>query len=165
MLNDWLTLQAYYLRTTHTDPARLRKLVIVTNSWHMPRARAIFEYVFQLPLTSSSTASVTHSIASLPVLVATKLLWLLGLADHYHLDFEAAAAGIEDADILAARVKKEADAADAFKAKTTKQFDSMDTFHRWLFSQHNAYSTARHVKKAGPAPSLTKEEALLMKTY
>ena len=130
----------------------------------MPRARAIFEYVFQLPLTSTST--VTHStIASLPVLVATKLLWLVGLEDRYHLAFEAAAAGIEDADILAARVKKEADAADAFKAKTTQQFDSMDSFHRWLFSQHNAYSTARHVKKAGPAPSLTKEEALLMKTY
>lgn len=132
----------------------------------MQRARAIFEYVFQLPLTSTSTASVTHStIASLPVLLATKLLWLVGLEDRYHLAFEAAAAGIEDADILAARVKKEADAADAFKAKTTQQFDSIDTFHRWLFSQHNAYSTARHVKKAGPAPSLTKEEALLMKTY
>lgn len=138
----------------------------MTNSWHMPRARAIFEYVFQLPLTSSSSASsAIHSIASLPMLVASKLLWLVGCEDRYHLDFEAAAAGIEDADILAARVKKEADAADAFKAKTTQQFDSMDTFHRWLFSQHNAYSTARHVKKAGLAASLTKEEALLMKTY
>ena len=62
-LTYWTALQAYYLRTTHTDPARLRKMVVVTNSWHMPRARAIFDYVFQLPLTSSSTSPSSYSKA------------------------------------------------------------------------------------------------------
>jgi len=136
----------------------------------MPRARAIFEYVFQLPLTSSSSSTSSTSYfsvipSSLPVVAVAKMLWLLGCEDRYHLEFEAAAAGIEDANILAARVKKESDAADAFKSKTIPQFNSMETFHRWLFSQHNAYSTVRHVKKADPVASLTKEEALLMKTY
>lgn len=44
---------AYFLRAVHTDPASIRKLVVITNDWHMDRTRAIFSYVFSLPRTVS----------------------------------------------------------------------------------------------------------------
>ena len=40
---------AFFLRIMHTDPAQVRKIRIITNNWHMPRARAIFTKVFNLP--------------------------------------------------------------------------------------------------------------------
>ncbi|CAE6934874.1 yabN [Symbiodinium sp. CCMP2456] len=44
---------AYMLRTTHTDIAGWRRLTIISNQFHMPRIRAIFDKVFGLgPLPS-----------------------------------------------------------------------------------------------------------------
>jgi hypothetical protein len=40
---------AFYLRTTHTDSSAMRCIVVVTNRFHMPRTKAIFEKVFSLP--------------------------------------------------------------------------------------------------------------------
>jgi hypothetical protein len=37
--------QAYFLRTMHVDPSNVKKLVIITNKWHMPRTKAIFQKV------------------------------------------------------------------------------------------------------------------------
>ena len=39
---------AYFLRSTHIDPGRFTRMVVVTNDWHMGRARAFFEAVFSL---------------------------------------------------------------------------------------------------------------------
>jgi hypothetical protein len=39
---------AYFARTIHTDPARFRKLLIITSAFHMPRTEAIFRWVFGL---------------------------------------------------------------------------------------------------------------------
>ena len=40
---------AFFLRTMHTDPAQIRKIRVITNSWHMPRTKAMFTKVFNLP--------------------------------------------------------------------------------------------------------------------
>jgi hypothetical protein len=39
---------AYFARVIHTDPGGLKRLLIVTSQFHMPRTRAIFEWVFGL---------------------------------------------------------------------------------------------------------------------
>jgi hypothetical protein len=39
---------AYFLRTTRTDVARARSFVVVTSGFHMARAKATFEKIFQL---------------------------------------------------------------------------------------------------------------------
>ena len=88
--------------------------------------------------------------------------------DRYLLEFVEADAGIDNSDILNARVKKEMDAAETFIAKTRLNFDSMQTLHEWLFSEHMAYSTKRHLKDASGEnrpPTLTPEQALLLKSY
>jgi hypothetical protein len=39
---------AYFLRTTHTNVFKARQLVVVTNSFHMPRTKSVFEKIFQM---------------------------------------------------------------------------------------------------------------------
>ena len=88
--------------------------------------------------------------------------------DNYFLEFEDAVAGIDDLEILAARVKKERDAAETFNAKTRYNFNSMQSLHEWIFSQHMAYSSSRHEKidsEDKQQSSLNSEQALLLKSY
>ena len=40
---------AYFLRNTHINPGRFTRMIVVTNDWHMDRARAYFDAVFSLP--------------------------------------------------------------------------------------------------------------------
>ncbi|KAH9582301.1 protein of unknown function DUF218 [Trypanosoma melophagium] len=37
---------AYFLRTVHADPAGWRRLHVVTSDFHLPRTRAVFEFIF-----------------------------------------------------------------------------------------------------------------------
>lgn len=37
---------AYFARLLHVDPAGWKKIVVITSEFHMPRAKAIFEWVF-----------------------------------------------------------------------------------------------------------------------
>ena len=78
---------AYFLRASHTDPAGWRKLVIITNQFHIERTRAIFEWVFSLPLSTATKDPVE---------------------DIYDLVFVAAPNDGLSADVLAGRTAKEA---------------------------------------------------------
>ena len=40
---------AFFVRVLHTDVRGLRRLAVVNNRFHMPRARAVFEHVFGIP--------------------------------------------------------------------------------------------------------------------
>jgi hypothetical protein len=42
---------AYFARCMHCEPRALRKLLVITSAFHMPRTRAIFDWVFSLPKT------------------------------------------------------------------------------------------------------------------
>ncbi len=53
---------AYFLRVIHMEPARLNKLVVITNKWHMERTRAIFETVFSLPKFNKNVYHYKQSI-------------------------------------------------------------------------------------------------------
>eukprot|EP01062_Namystynia_karyoxenos_P044352 TRINITY_DN32657_c0_g1_i1.p2 TRINITY_DN32657_c0_g1~~TRINITY_DN32657_c0_g1_i1.p2 ORF type:complete len:300 (+),score=74.12 TRINITY_DN32657_c0_g1_i1:87-902(+) len=118
---------AYWLRTVHTDPAALRRLVVVNNDWHLPRTRAIFEWVFGLPPRQG-----------------------------YVLDFVPCAAGIADAAALQARQEKER-AALAALPRTTAGIRTMAELHRWLFTQHGAYRSARLLQaRRSVSPALAK---------
>jgi hypothetical protein len=40
---------AYFARCMHCEPRSLHRLLVITSAFHMPRTRAIFEWVFSLP--------------------------------------------------------------------------------------------------------------------
>jgi len=114
---------AYMLRTSHTDVAGWRSLVIVNNEFHMRRTQAIFEEVFRLP--------------PLPA------------AGSYDLSFVTVPNEGLAGEVLTARKQREAKSLEGFK-KTMAAIKTLPEMHRFLFSEHMAYSSKRLHKKREP---------------
>lgn len=102
---------AYFARTVHTDPARLRRLAIVTSAFHIERTRRVFEWAFSLA----------------PVDRAYALTFL-----------ETANDGLEK-DALAARLEKERAALAALEP-LIPSIPDLPSLHDWLFQRHRAYA-------------------------
>ena len=102
---------AYFSRVIHVDPAKWRKLLVVTSEFHMARTRAIFEWIYSL--------NQVH--------------------DGFHLSFDAVPdAGIAPED-LAERTSKENRGLSSVK-KLSKELRDLKGVHEWLFTAHDAYS-------------------------
>jgi uncharacterized SAM-binding protein YcdF (DUF218 family) len=113
---------AYFLRTVHIDQIdKIKKIVVITNKWHIDRVKAMFDYVFSLP--------EQHNLA-----VHKKV---------YKLFYEAVADGLDD-EVLLARRSREAESLKQFVTNTKLQFASMIALHGWMYSKHKAYSASRH---------------------
>ena len=111
---------AYYLRTVHIDPRRdWRHLAVVTNRFHMPRTKAIFNWVFSLPPVEGGEAPRV----------------LLSF-------FEADDTGI-DAHVLALRREKEAKALEHLFG-VIERVRSLRQLHMFVFNEHKAYAAVRH---------------------
>lgn len=117
---------AYMLRMMHTDVAGWRHLVIVNNEFHMGRTRAIFQKVFSLPPTP----------------------------EPYTLQFvEVANEGLDE-DILKARKAREESSIATFR-RNTENFTSLRDMHKFIFSDHMAYSSKRLLKERVPVDPKT----------
>lgn len=97
----------------------------------MPRTRAIFEKVFSLPLDSS--ASSRFSTQS---------------CDWHHsclrLNFEAVPSGLAP-EVDASRRAREKKSLESFQVLASSgKFTTFGELQRWMFSEHSAYSAARH---------------------
>lgn len=106
----------------HVETARYRRLIVITNTWHMPRTAAIFDTVFNLPMTQGSFHSHAPS-----------------------LQYETVAAGIADEDILGARTDREKQSTATFLDKTQHLWRTMEDLHTWLYQDHGAYAAKRLV--------------------
>lgn len=104
---------AYFARTIHTDPAGWRKLLIVNSEFHMPRTEIVFRWMFGLAPVQGA-----YELTFLPV----------------------ADAGM-DSNVLAARRKKEEEAMERLR-NLTGRYRTLAAVHKWLFSEHSAYSVA-----------------------
>lgn len=140
----------------------IRQLIVVTNRWHMERTRAIFQCVFSLPLTesssssqlsSSSSSSWTHSSITEPQYHKSP----------YKLSFHEVEDGITDANLLKLRQDKEKGALVGFQNGFMKEVHSFQHMHRWIYSSHKAYSTSRYVDKTIQNSNNISNE--LLKTY
>ncbi len=113
---------AYFGRVIHVDPGGLRRLLIITSAFHMPRTRAIFEWVFGLDPPAGG----------------------------YRLDFdEVSDAGIDEG-ILAARIAKEREGLQRLEAVKAR-IRTLARLHEWLFSEHAAYMVNPSPQKASGA--------------
>ncbi|CAE7910811.1 unnamed protein product [Symbiodinium sp. KB8] len=113
---------AYMLRTTHTDIAGWRRLTIISNQFHMPRIRAIFDKVFGLgPLSSR----------------------------HYSLHYREVPNDGMAQDVLEGRQAREAKSIENFRT-TTAAMTTLQHMHAFLFQEHLAYSSKRLLKDREP---------------
>lgn len=106
---------AFFSKVIHVDPLGLRNLLIVTSDFHMPRTKTIFSWVYNLE---------NERIA-------------------YQLDFEKVSDNGIDEIILDARKNKEAESLSQLK-KLIPRITTLKSFHKWLFTEHNAYSVNKY---------------------
>lgn len=101
---------AYFSRVIHVEPRRLRRLLVITSAFHMPRTEATFKWVYGLePVVISSLEFKTVPNTGMPE------------------------------DVLLARVTKERAALENLKPLVEK-LSTLEDFHRWLFGEHRAYT-------------------------
>lgn len=108
---------AYFLRILHIEPLEIKKIIVITSSFHMPRTKCIFDWIFSLPKTETKTYSKKKTLISY---VETKNI------------------GINRND-LNKRITKENKGIEKINELKSRICDLSD-FNRWLFSKHAAYS-------------------------
>lgn len=101
---------AFFCRVIHTDPRGLRRLGIITSSFHMPRTRLIFDWVFTLSVSG----------------------------ERYQLSYhETPDSGMSDEE-LKARNAKERTAMQQLLPKI-QRIPTLPDLHRFLYAEHTAY--------------------------
>lgn len=125
---------AFFTRVIHTDVRSLRKLVVVNNRFHMPRARAVFEHVFRVPPRDGQPVT------------------------NYELEFVE----VDDRlplDVLIARTEKEKSSLPRFMPGGSWQIATphLRAMHEWLYQENTAYATKRLTEDRKPLdPALLK---------
>jgi len=117
---------AFFSRVIHVEPRRLRRLLLIVPDFHRARSEAVFRWVYGL------------EPASVP----------------FELHFEAVADPDMDTAILRARLEHERVRLDAL-ADLTQRVTTMHDFHRWLFTEHDAYNALRRGFGGGQVDALT----------
>ncbi len=114
---------AYFSKVIHIDPLGFRSLLVITSSFHMARTRAIFEWVYGLESSPGGP---------------------------YDLAFEEVSDEGMEKELLRARLEREQESL-ARVLKLKKEIRTFREFHRWLFSEHGAYTVS-----AAPVPAAGK---------
>lgn len=102
---------AFFSRILHTDPLNLRRLLVITSDYHLPRTELAFTWVYRLTPVSPP----------------------------YQLHFRGVADPDMAPSILKARQEKESKSLEALKG-ITHRLTTLRDFHRWLFTEHAAYN-------------------------
>lgn len=122
---------AAFARLFHAELGGWRSCLVITSALHMPRTRAIFEWVFSLPPRRGRPVKLAYEA------VADEAALPPGAAD--------------------ARRRKEADALAEFR-QTAAAVGSLAELHAFLFTRHAAYSAAG---RASPHTAAEAKGALL----
>jgi len=101
---------AYFARMTHIQPLKLTHIHIITSAFHMPRAQAIFELMFDPRWTDWPIKLTFESVAN------------LGLSH----------------EAVTARAEKE-QAGLALIREKARHIESFDDIYQWMFEDHQAY--------------------------
>jgi uncharacterized SAM-binding protein YcdF (DUF218 family) len=110
---------AYFSRVIHVEPRGFRRLHIITSAFHMPRTKAIFEWLYGLD----------------------------NQGGNYQLTFDPVPDIGIATDDLQARVDKEAESLRQF-LKNTATIHTLQACHQWLFTEHAAYAFSATKKQA-----------------
>ena len=100
----------------------------------MPRTKAIFNYVFGLPIRADCLYGAWMEMF--------KALFFWNPTWPYRITYEEVADGL-DGKLLEARMNSEEELLGQFLNKTQHRFIDMEMMHDWLFVENEPYSTAR----------------------
>jgi uncharacterized SAM-binding protein YcdF (DUF218 family) len=112
---------AYFARVIHTDPAGLRRLLVVNSKFHMPRTQMIFDWIFGLSPAEPPYALDYHTMPD---------------------------QGLTEAGLEARRAKEVARTEELRRA--IPGIISLAALHRWLFTEHRAYAVGADPRSDAP---------------
>ncbi len=113
---------AFFSRVIHVQPRAWRRVLVITSDFHLERVQAAFDWVYGL--TPNPTECGLH---------------YQGVSDPEM-----------DPALLRARIRKEREGLDEL-ARLTTRITTMQDFHRWLFTEHRAYSGLSAGESVKPA--------------
>jgi len=120
---------AFFSRVIHAEPRKFKKLLVVTSEFHMPRTESVFRWIY--------------SLHPLPV--------------KFELEFLAVTD--EGMDEISLSARKKAEKENVARLEITREhIHDLQDFHRWLYSEHDAYRAGGWSLQRG-----TNDD--LMKTY
>lgn len=132
---------AYFSRTSHTEFNGWRKLLIVTNEFHMTRTMKIFDWVYSVPTDTASTRTTTG---------------LQQLSTPYELYYlESPNAGMAS-EVVAARKEREASSSESVDYLSQK-YSTLREVYNFLTREHSLYA-ANHLVDRGRATAADVEE-------
>jgi uncharacterized SAM-binding protein YcdF (DUF218 family) len=112
--HSWDTVgNAFFSRVVHLEPQGLRNLLVITSDFHLPRTELAFNWVYGLKPEQAQ----------------------------YEIHFVGVADPDMDPSVLHERREKERKSLEGL-APLTRRLTTMRDFHRWLFTEHSAYSAA-----------------------
>jgi hypothetical protein len=129
---------AYFARMVHVLPGGFKKVVVITNLWHMPRVEEIFRTVFSLPLSKEQQHTRGRRV---------------------ELAFESVRDALPS-EQLEVRMAREKESLRVFVEATKGTWRDMKDLHSFLFQKHLAYASSRHTRQK--VDTLNKE---LLGTY
>mmetsp|Transcript_14023 Transcript_14023/g.41261 ORF Transcript_14023/g.41261 Transcript_14023/m.41261 type:complete len:280 (+) Transcript_14023:26-865(+) len=104
---------ALFLRLMHLEPRKLKRVAVITNTFHMNRVRAIFEWVLHAPPTGVKFKCTYISVPD------------VGLTEEQ----------------LRARMSKEAASLEKMRTSTLRTVQTLPELHAFIFERHGAYAT------------------------
>ncbi len=129
---------AYFARTSHTEFNGWRKLLIVTNEFHMSRTVKIFDWVFSVPVEATSITSGLNQLSTY---------------DLYYLESPNAGMASE---VVAARKEREASSSKSVDF-LAKKYSTLREVYEFLTQEHSLY-TAHTLVDRGRATAKDVEE-------
>jgi len=134
---------AYFLRLLHTDPLYIRHLILVTNNWHMQRALSIFKRIFSIQDDISRIRRVNEP---------------------YVIDSVPVESGFTP-ELFVRREAREQESLRTFLQGPFKHIDTLYKVHHFIFQQHKAYSTNRHVQDDEGKRGKGQMDNVILSTY
>jgi hypothetical protein len=119
---------AYFSRVIHVEPQQMRRLLVIASDFHVARAETVFRWVYGLEPRAAPC----------------------------EFQFEGMSDAGMDAAVLEARRERERQRTDAL-GDLPARITTMRGFHRWLFTEHDAYNATRGGFGAGRVAGLTLE--------
>jgi hypothetical protein len=126
---SWDTIgNAFFSRVIHADPLEMKRLLVITSDFHLPRTELAFRWIYGLTPGDLSR----------------------------QLDFTGVSDPEMDPAVFAERQEKERKSLEGLKALSRK-ITTMQEFHHWLFTAHDAYNADRPAFGSGAVTSNTLE--------
>lgn len=116
---------AFFARLNFCDIARWKKIMIITNQFHMERTKLIFDWIFNAPFSETDLSSGS-----------TYELYYLSAPD----------IGLSE-EAIEARKLKESKSASTVKNILSKKYDTVEKIFNFLTSEHSFYTASKLVER------------------